>query len=333
MDTFLARGDACILLIKQYYRHDLIITWAVSQIIIIYYSGGKGIPDIRIWWCRGLSNRKKKKQKMKNCMKIIGRLFVAFALFYLVPSHGKFFTRKRRRGKQQERVVIGGNNKPCEPESYEFYWSGQFAGFIVNGRFSYNKNAVPASGIVREEDLLYLDVSFFDPQGKHLRTYSDNQKTPIDGRTGKPYLNFAFDVLTKEILQDGTWKVDDDTIRYRNGFMMGEGNPDLRTENGVQSGLAFWSRPGDDKTPHLHVDDWNDEDGKGEFHFPIGYSTHEDASFQYRTTQRQIDGGKVGAAYLDNNNSLASDVDAFGKLVRVIRTEPSLKDRMRCEDK
>ena len=254
-------------------------------------------------------------------MKLFGPVFVALA-FCSVLSHGK----DNIENSKGRRSTSG--KKACELEAYEFFWSGQFAGFIVNGRFSYDKNAVPATGIVREEDLLNLDVSFFDPKGNHLRTYRDNQKTPVNATTGKPYLNFAFDALTKELLQDGTWKVDDDNIRYRNGFMMGEGNPDLRKENGVQSGLAFWSRPGDDKTPHLHVDDWNDENGEGEFGFPIGYSTHEDASFQYKTTQQQIDGGKVGDAYID---TLASDIDATGKLVHVIPTEASRKDWKRCQ--
>lgn len=212
-------------------------------------------------------------------------------------------------------------------------WRGQFAGFIVNGRFAYDH--IPSNGIVREEDLIFLDVSFYDPQGHYLRTYGDNHLYPKDNE-GHPCVNFAFDSLSQEILQDGTWKVDDDDNRYRNGFTMGEGNPDLRSQPGVQSGLAFWSRPGDDKTPHLHVDDWNDANGQGEFGFPIGYSSHEDASFMYRTTEAQISGGKVGIAYFeadgDGNvkvNKLASDIEAFGSGVRVSRSTPTHDDKMR----
>jgi len=113
---------------------------------------------------------------------------------------------------------------------------------------------------------------------------------------------------------------------------MGEGNPALKGENGKQSGLAFWSRPGDDKTPHLHVDDWNDDNGDGEFGFPIGYSTHEDASFSYKTTQSTIDGGKVGSAYYVDGelNRLASDVNGFGQNVRVKEVRTTKKDKKGC---
>ena len=213
-------------------------------------------------------------------------------------------------------------------ETYNFSWRGQFAGFIVNGQFSYNKADIPSNGIIREEHLQGLDVSFYDPQGNHLRTYEDNHLQPVNSE-GKPYLNFAFDTISQELLQDGTFNVDDDENRYRNGFTMGEGDPTFRKQNGVQTGLAFWSRPADNKTPHLHVDDWNIADpsyvGEGEFGFPIGYSSHEDASFPYATTTEKIDGGKVGSAYyasvngIETVNALGSDVDAYGQLVRVVR--------------
>jgi hypothetical protein len=217
-------------------------------------------------------------------------------------------------------------------ETFDFFWRGQFAGFIVNGQFSYNQADVPPNGIVREEHLLSLDVSFYDPQGVHLRTYSDNHLRPVDS-SGNPYVNFAFDTLSQELLQDGTFNVDDDIHRYRNGFVFGEGDPAMRTSpttGGVQSGLAFWSRPADNKTPHLHVDDWNDATGAGEFGYPIGYSSHEDASFAYATTADKIDGGKVGIAYYETDaggtvirNILASDVAAKGQAVRVVRVVAS----------
>jgi len=206
------------------------------------------------------------------------------------------------------------SNDDCSVVSYTFQWRGQFAGFIVNGRFSYDTDKIPDSGIVREEDLLKLDVSFYDPQGNLLRTYTDNHLSDD--------VNFAFDHLAQELLQDGTFNVDDEELRYRNGFVMGAGDPSLRSMNGVQTGLAFWSRPGDDKVPHLHVDDWNDKNGQGEFEFPIGYSSHEDAGFMYKTTQDRIDTGKVGLAYFDESasppvNKLASDLEAMGRFVSV----------------
>ena len=122
--------------------------------------------------------------------------------------------------------------------------------------------------------------------------------------------------------------------------MMGEGNPDLRGVPGAQEGLAFWSRPRDEVIPHLHVDDWNDENGDGEFGFPIGFSSHEDVAFFARTTQNRIDTGRVGEAYYleDANgevivNELASDFDAVGRRVRVVRAKRSSllwRDYRRC---
>mmetsp|Transcript_38298 Transcript_38298/g.86168 ORF Transcript_38298/g.86168 Transcript_38298/m.86168 type:complete len:282 (-) Transcript_38298:68-913(-) len=214
------------------------------------------------------------------------------------------------------------NHCGADTQEYEFFWRGQFAGFVVKGSFLFDAADVPANGIVREENLLKLDVSFYAPNGTLLRTYEDNHKNPTDDE-GKPYLNFAFDVHAEEIFQDGTWNVDDNELKYRNGFMMGEGKPSQRKENGSQEGLAFWSRPSDDKTPHLHVDDWNNQEGVGQYEFPIGFSSHEDASFHYQTTTQRIATGKVGEAYYQENNGtvvvnkLASDLDAFGQPLRV----------------
>lgn len=212
----------------------------------------------------------------------------------------------------------------CVPKSYEFHWRGQFAGFIVKGRFSYDESMDYVGGIVREEDLLDLVVSFYDPHGQHLRTYRENHLVEN--------VNFAFSTLSEELLQDGTWNVDDNDLFYRNGFMMGKGDPDLRYDDGVQSGMAFWSRPMDTKTPHLHVDDWDDENGDGEFGFPIGYSSHEDASFPYATTQNKIDGGKVGESYYNSTmNKLASDVGAYGQTVRVTNVQPNRREKKKCK--
>ncbi len=224
----------------------------------------------------------------------------------------------------------------CSVVAYEFSWRGQFAGFMVKGRFSYNENDVPKNGIIREENLLALDVSFYDPKGRLMRTYTDNHKFPVD-KKGSPYVNFAFDTITEEILQTGSWNVDDNDRRFRNGLMLGEGNPDLRSQVGVQSGLAFWSRPNDNVVPHLHFDDWNNE-----FGFPIGFSSHEDASFPTRTTQERIDTGRVGTEYFQRRgetvvvNRLASDVGEFGQWARVWRAKPSSldqRDQQRCLQK
>jgi len=199
-------------------------------------------------------------------------------------------------------VINGEEYEVASVATYDFSWTGQIAEFSVEGEFSYDASQSYEAGIVREEDLLSLDVSFFDPDGNLLRTYTDAQNKDL-----YPTVNFAFDTATGEILQDGTWDVDDNVDLGRNGFMLGEGNPDLRGEIGVQSGLAFWTRPSDDKLPHLHVDDWDDELG-----FPIGYSTHEDVSFPTLTVADLIDNGKVGETYLDQ---IQDRLDEFGQPV------------------
>ena len=242
--------------------------------------------------------------------------------------------------------LMGGNvltahagGRSCKLATFNFHWGGQIAGFMVNGRFSYNKKDVPANGIVREENLLSLDVSFYDPHGNLLRTYADNHKSPVD-ENGVPYLNFAFDTITEQILQTGSFDVDDDNRRYRNGFTMGEGTPALRSSPGSQTGLNFWTRSNDNSPPHLHVDDWNDGTGAGEFGFPIGYSSHEDIAFLTRTTQDLIDtpgtqptGSKVGATYYDEAagvDELASHPEEIGQRVQVVRAKVSFRDYLRC---
>ncbi|MGD1862422.1 MAG: serine hydrolase [Leptolyngbyaceae cyanobacterium] len=166
--------------------------------------------------------------------------------------------------------------------TYQFDWTGQIAGFSVEGEFSYDASQFLTDGIVREENLESFDISFFDPDGNLLRTYEDNHLT-------FPEFNFAFDIDAREILQDGFFLAPD-------GLNVGE-----KTSVGDGfSGLNFWSRPefnsqGEVPPPHLHIDDWADE-----FGFPIGFSSHEDVAFLTRTTAELIETGRVGDVYVDN---------------------------------
>lgn len=212
----------------------------------------------------------------------------------------------------------------CKAQAYEFSWRGQFAGFMVKGRFVFDSKKEYTGGIVREGDLLDLTIEFFSPTGTLLQSYKDNQN--------EEYVNFAFNTVTEELLQDGPFDVDDDILFYRNGFNMGKGNPALRGLFGEQSGISFWSRPTEGSVPHIHVDDWYDENGDTKFGFPIGYSTHRDASFPYTTTQAKLDGGKVGSDYYvdGETNNLASDVNAFGQMVRIKDVKATGKDKKKC---
>lgn len=187
--------------------------------------------------------------------------------------------------------------------------------------------------LVREEHLLCFDVSFYDPKGKLVRTYKDNHLGPISPTTGEPYLNFAFDVAAKEILQEGGYNIDDDHVKFRNGFVMGEGSPDDQTPNG----LTFWTVP-DGVLPHFHVTEWPDENDERVLGYPPAFGPNYDVSFQYNTTEQLIGVGAVGAAYYEYDeveemvvtNNLRSFPAAKGMLVRVHEVKPSKKEKARC---
>lgn len=162
--------------------------------------------------------------------------------------------------------------------TYQFNWVGQVAGFSASGQFSFDDSQSYSDGIVRGSDLDSFDVSFYDPNGTLLRTYSDNHLTFAD-------FNFAFDINDGEILQNGKFSDSD-------GLNIGEKTPD---GSGGFTGLSLWSRSKDTSPPLMHIDDWGNE-----FGFPIGYGSHEDVAFYTRTTQELIDTGKMGQTYIDN---------------------------------
>ncbi|NEP18098.1 MAG: hypothetical protein F6J97_14530 [Leptolyngbya sp. SIO4C1] len=200
----------------------------------------------------------------------------------------------------EEWVELSEFSQPVDIATFNFDWIGQIAGFSIEGSFSYDAGQTYTDGIVREEDLTDFDVSFFDPDGTLLRTYEDNHLT-------FPEFNFAFDIDTQEILQDGFFLGPD-------GINIGEKTP---VGDGF-SGLNFWSRPefnsqGEVPPPHLHVDDWADE-----FGFPIGFSSHEDVAFLTRTTQELLDTGRVGETYVGNTQA---GLDELGQRVQIFEAD------------
>ena len=214
-----------------------------------------------------------------------------------------------------ETIPLGGDIsrmavvETTEPELavFEFEANGQIAGFQATGEFSYDANRVDESGIVREEDLITFDISFFDPEGNLLKTYEDNHLT-------FPEFNFAYDTNTGELLQEGAFMGEE-------GFNFGE-----KTAIGENefTGLNLFSRPelnpfGEVPPPHYHFDDWSDE-----FDFPVAFGTHEDVSFFTQTTQELVNTGRVGDAYID---ILASDLDETGQRIEVFPViEADLED-------
>jgi hypothetical protein len=77
----------------------------------------------------------------------------------------------------------------AEAVTFNFDWRGQIAGFQVRGSFSYNETQSYPNGIVSNEDLDFLTVSFFTPSGNLMRTYENNH---LD-----PWVNFNFDIQTQ----------------------------------------------------------------------------------------------------------------------------------------
>lgn len=187
----------------------------------------------------------------------------------------------------------------AEAIEFNFDWTGQVAGFAVSGSFGYDETRNYVDGIVRTDDLDFLNISFFAPDGSLLRTYADNH---LD-----PGVNFNFDTGTHEILQTGSYN-------ELTGLNLGAINYDRESGNdpSMAEGLSFWSKPPRSSTPHLHIDDWADE-----FDFPIAFSSHEDVSFPSRTTQQLIETGKFAEAFLPPNGQPVTPLDQTGQFAQV----------------
>ncbi|NEP63526.1 MAG: hypothetical protein F6K31_42625, partial [Symploca sp. SIO2G7] len=201
------------------------------------------------------------------------------------------------------RVVEFAKNPPDERiETLEFEWTGQIAGFSVEGEFSYSASDRLVNGIVREENLRSFDISFFDPDGNLLRTYGDNHLT-------FPEFNFAFDTGTQQILSDGIFTGPD-------GLNVGE-----KTAVGDGfTGLNLWSKSKPTSSSLIHVDDWSDE-----FGFPLGYSSHEDIAFLTKTNAELIETGKVGDAYLED---VQTRLDEIGQPIQVFEPDTVSLDQV-----
>ena len=186
---------------------------------------------------------------------------------------------------------------------FNFNWMGQIAGFRVSGSFGYDQNQVFPGGIVTENDLDFLDISFFAPDGTLLRTYENNH---LD-----PGVNFNFDTDTRTLLQAGSYNADD-------GINLGSPNFDFESGNDISDAepfsLSFWSKPPRSSTPHLHVQNW-----PRDFGFPLGFSSHEDVGFPTLTTEELIARGQVGDAYLPGGDPgmPVTDLDETGQFAKV----------------
>jgi len=197
-------------------------------------------------------------------------------------------------------ALISGIPLVAQAADFRFDWTGQIAGFGVEGIFGYDETSSYPGGIVRTNDLNYLNVSFFAPNGTLLRTYNDNH---LD-----PGVNFNFDTNTTQILEEGIFFEPD-------GINIGGVNYDRESgndPNNPQPGLSYWSTPPRGSVPHVHVSDWTNE-----FGFPFGFSDHQDVSFPTRTTQELIDTGRVNENYLPPLGNTSTGPEEMGQFLAV----------------
>ncbi|MGD1904950.1 MAG: hypothetical protein ACFB0C_03045 [Leptolyngbyaceae cyanobacterium] len=206
---------------------------------------------------------------------------------------------------------------PAEAIVFDFRFRGQIAGFEVVGSFGYDENQSYTDGIVTEDNLDFLDLSFFGPDGKLLRTYEDNHEAD--------WANFNFDTATQKILQEGSWTDPDGlNIGSLNYHKSGPNEGDVGSAEPLS--FSLWSKPPTSGTPHLHVDNWTDDalDANGDPYPTIGFGSHEDVAFPTRTTQQLIDTGKVGADYQAPLGEPVTPLDQTGEYIEVTRVpEPT----------
>ncbi|QZZ19293.1 PEP-CTERM sorting domain-containing protein [Leptothermofonsia sichuanensis E412] len=201
-------------------------------------------------------------------------------------------------------VLHGALAIPAQAVTFQLGWTGQIAGFRIDGAFGYDETRNYTDGIVRTGDLDFLTVSFLAPDGSLLRTYANNH---LD-----PGVNFNFDTRTQQILQYGNFNDPD-------GINIGAPNYDRESGNDPSQarGLSFWSKPPRSSVPHVHFDDWANE-----FGFPVGFGSHEDVAFFERTTAQLLATGRVGEAYRDSLAQGAT-LNDFGQPMTAAIPEPS----------
>lgn len=79
--------------------------------------------------------------------------------------------------------------------SYNLNWTGD-AGYSMRGMFGFDDESVSGSEIVTRDELEFMMLSFFEPDGNLLQTF--NYTFPISGE-----FNFNFDQVTETVLQTG----------------------------------------------------------------------------------------------------------------------------------
>lgn len=158
---------------------------------------------------------------------------------------------------------------PTVAAVFDLSWTGQFAGFTIDGVMAFDPGDVPADGIVRPGDFTDFDWSLFDADGDVIAAFEDDHLSPG--------FNANYDVSGGVLLQTGRW---DEPDGLSIGAAFGEG-------------LNIWSigfpgmPPGDVFNPHIHVSDWQNEFPQYPFQFGNpDFVRHIDGAFFLRTASQ-----------------------------------------------
>jgi hypothetical protein len=102
-------------------------------------------------------------------------------------------------------------------------WEGN-QGYSAKGQFSYSDSL--AGSVINQNQLDSFSISFFNPNGSLLQTFSYNFSSPSTSHSSN--FNFNFNTVTQTVLQSGSFDA-------ANGFDLGD-NP-----NFDGSGLLFYT--------------------------------------------------------------------------------------------
>ena len=129
---------------------------------------------------------------------------------------------------------------PAAAAVLDLSWTGQFAGFTLEGQLAFDPDATGEDGVVRADGFREFDWALFDAGGALIRAFEDDHLS--EG------FNANYDTATGELLQAGRW----------------DGPEGLNIGDPRGEGLNLWSiafplEAPENFNPHLHVTDWADE--------------------------------------------------------------------------
>ena len=137
-------------------------------------------------------------------------------------------------------AFLAASAAPASAVVLDLSWTGQFAGFTLEGRMAFDADAPGGNGVVRSDGFRDFDWALLDAEGALIRVFEDDHLS--EG------FNANYDTATGELLQAGRW----------------DGPEGLNIGDPRGEGLNLWSiafplEAPENFNPHLHVTDWQDE--------------------------------------------------------------------------